>query len=451
MLIFGKPRYLGIASFPDETVVTKGEQWIVQSARGKEIAVIAGPISPEQETVYREIKRGENQDTCGKGGEPPLQDLECLEPASIEDLQLADEERTEEEAVLLRSREILRNHNLSMKLVDVEFLLDRKKLFFYFTAEQRIDFRAFVRDLAREFKTRIELRQIGIRDEAKVVEGLAPCGNPCCCSYWLNRFAPICIRMVKEQNLALNPTKISGLCGRLMCCMSYEHENYKRLWDHLPNPGSKVRAPQGIFILAGVDVHAEAVRVLTPDRSEILVPVDRFEEFRDTVMKGNPWETETSLPELNEPVAVPTPEKPRKPRSREKTESEGRKGKKRPPRSPRPAEQETASEPQEPLEGSTPSAQEQEKKRPPRKRKRRRKKPSGGKEAHSDTPQKNGEGPKAKPAQGKNAESKDGTPGDGTAAKKPARRRRRRKRPQDASSSAQTNTDSRRNPSGKTE
>lgn len=421
MLIFGKPRYLGIVSFPEEHSPENGEQWVVQSARGKELAIVAGPISPEQEQFYREAKGGENQDGTARGGEPPLQDLQCLEPATEDDICLAEDQRDDENVILQRSREILRNHNLAMKLVDVEFLLDRKKLFFYFTAEQRIDFRAFVRDLAREFRTRIELRQIGIRDEAKVVEGLAPCGKPCCCSYWLNRFAPICIRMVKEQNLALNPTKISGLCGRLMCCMSYEHKTYRNLWENLPNPGSKIRAPQGTFILAGVDVHAEAVRIYTPDRSELLVPVDRFKEFRATVMEGKAWEPEPAIEQ--EKVFATAMEIPSLKESLgkrpEKTPSEGKKRRKRPTRPPKDSARKAVEE----EKMGVPAESETPKKRPPRKRKRRKKKApetAGAPEKRTETkPQR----PPAADKEGPGPDDKSVT------RKRPPRRRKRKKSP----------------------
>ncbi len=291
LVIFGKPRYLGLLEASEEQPFSKGDFLVVESSRGLECAVVAGEISPDQEQIYRESRSGET-DGLARGGEPLLQDVGYIRFGSAEDEAETLLQRTEEGEILKKARAILEGHGLTMKLVDVEFLLDRKKLFFYFTAEQRVDFRAFVRDLAREFRTRIELRQIGIRDEAKVVRGLAPCGLSCCCSYWLHRFMPICIKMVKEQNLALNPTKISGLCGRLMCCMSYEHDVYHDLWKELPNPGSKIRTPAGTYILCGVDLVAESVRVLAPGGGDLLVPVKRFAEFRQVVTEGGVWNQE---------------------------------------------------------------------------------------------------------------------------------------------------------------
>lgn len=323
LVIFGKPRYLGLLEASEEQPLFKGETLVVESARGMEHAVVAGPISSEQEQVYRDSRSGES-DGPARGGEPLLQDVTYLRSLTAEDEAERLLQRTEEEGILRQARTILQGHTLAMKLVDVEYLLDRKKLFFYFTAEQRVDFRAFVRDLAREFRTRIELRQIGIRDEAKVVKGIAPCGQPCCCSYWLHRFMPICIKMVKEQNLALNPTKISGLCGRLMCCMSYEHDVYHDLWKGLPNPGSKIRTQTGTYILCGVDLATQSVRVLPPGGGDLLVPVDRFPEFKRVVTDGGTWQAEeatsaalegaeTVRPEISDGGRLPDRKRPRKP------------------------------------------------------------------------------------------------------------------------------------------
>ncbi|MCL1941240.1 MAG: hypothetical protein FWG09_04790, partial [Synergistaceae bacterium] len=139
-----------------------------------------------------------------------LQEVSFVSAADEEEIEAVKRNHSDEEEALLKSRGLLVGHKLPIKLVEVEFLFDKKKLFFYFTSDNRVDFRAYVRDLAREFRTRIEMRQIGVRDEARSAKGISQCGRPCCCSYWLHKFTPICIRMVKEQNLALNPAKISG-------------------------------------------------------------------------------------------------------------------------------------------------------------------------------------------------------------------------------------------------
>jgi cell fate regulator YaaT (PSP1 superfamily) len=141
--------------------------------------------------------------------------------------------------------ERVRDKGLPMKMVDVEYLFDGSKAIFYFTAESRVDFRELVRDLARQFHTRIEMRQIGVRDEAKMVGGVGCCGRPLCCATWLTQFAPISVRMAKDQHVSLNPTKISGICGRLMCCLSYEHSMYKELARDMPKVGKRVETLRG--------------------------------------------------------------------------------------------------------------------------------------------------------------------------------------------------------------
>ncbi len=309
--------------------VQRGEWILIETTRGVEIGLVGGELSGEQEDRYRSSCLEETDEGQPKGGEPTLQNVVFKSRASSEDLGIRSQALDEEQRVLINAREILKGHNLPMKLVDVEYLLDRKKLFFYFTSEQRVDFRAYVRDLAREFKTRIELRQIGVRDEAKSVKGISPCGRECCCSYWLHRFTPICIRMVKEQNLALNPTKISGICGRLMCCMSFEHEMYTQLWKNLPNPGSKVKGPMGSFLLLGIDLKAAGVRVRCPDGKEILVSVTDFEEFRSTVLRGEEWrQDETMKPQRSSrshpPVKPHAPQRVDGPSHREEQKKDTR-------------------------------------------------------------------------------------------------------------------------------
>ena len=288
LAVYGKPRYLGIVEYEGE--ILKGTSIIVESHRGEEIAVIAGSLTAEQEAEYRMLRNAtEHGDAAAKSTEPVVTDLTFMSLASDEEIETAEAYREEEKAILRNAKELLKPHDLDMKLIDVEFLVNRRKLFFYFSSEQRVDFRAYVRDLAREFKTRIELRQIGVRDEAKVIRGVGPCGQPCCCSYWLNQFAPICIKMVKEQNLALNPAKISGICGRLMCCMCFEHNVYHEMWEGLPNPGTKIKTPNGNVIVAGIELHTKKVRCFVPGRGEVKIPIDDFEEFKSVVVSGKEW------------------------------------------------------------------------------------------------------------------------------------------------------------------
>jgi cell fate regulator YaaT (PSP1 superfamily) len=289
LAVFGKPRYLGLVNM-EEPEPGAGRWILVRTVRGLEMALLGGALSDEQEAKYRRACSDESGDDHTRGPEPMLQEVELAGPVMEEHFQESCRLHREEDRALIRGRQILHAHQLQMKLVDVEYMMDRKKLFFYFTAEQRVDFRAYVRDLAREFRTRIEMRQIGVRDEAKTAKGVSPCGRPCCCGCWLHRFTPINIRMVKEQNLALNPTKISGICGRLMCCMAYEQETYDELWRRLPSPGSKIRTEQGNYVLEGVDLRTESVKIRFPEGQEVAVPITDFALFKETVQRGGTWE-----------------------------------------------------------------------------------------------------------------------------------------------------------------
>ena len=152
-------------------------------------------------------------------------------------------------------------HKLEMKLVDVEYAFDRSKIIFYFTANGRVDFRMLVKSLASIFKTRIELRQIGVRDEAKMLGGIGPCGRPICCRTFLSDFTPVSIKMAKEQNLSLNPTKISGLCDRLMCCLKYEQDHYEQTRKRMPRVGREIITPDGLGVINAINVLEETVRV----------------------------------------------------------------------------------------------------------------------------------------------------------------------------------------------
>lgn len=288
LAVYGKPRYLGIVTHSEN--IAKGCTLVAESVRGEELAIVLGGITEEQEAAYRQMRSTtEHSDGMARNSEPVVTDLTFIDFASEEDIATAEEYRLEEKNILASAKKLLVPHELDMKLIDVEFLREKRKLFFYFSSDQRVDFRAYVRDLAREFKTRIELRQVGVRDEAKIIRGLGPCGQPCCCSYWLNQFSPVCIKMVKEQNLALNPVKISGICGRLMCCMCYEHEVYHEAWQGFPNPGTKIKTPNGNILVSGIDLCSNSLRCLMPGRGEIKIPREKFEEFKEVVMGGGEW------------------------------------------------------------------------------------------------------------------------------------------------------------------
>ena len=173
----------------------------------------------------------------------------------------------------------IQEHGLTMKLIDVEYTFDNNKVIFYFTADGRVDFRDLVKDLATIFKTRIELRQIGVRDEAKMLGGLGPCGRPMCCSSFLGDFASVSIKMAKEQNLSLNPTKISGICGRLMCCLNYEQSTYEDIRKRMPKVGSIVKTSEGTGEVFSNNIVKESIKVkLKKGEEEVLDYEDSIDD-----------------------------------------------------------------------------------------------------------------------------------------------------------------------------
>lgn len=215
----GKIYYFDPAGFE----LKQGDQVIVETVRGIEFGkVMIGPREVSEDKVTSPLKK-------------------VIRIATPEDrAQLKENEEKSKKAFEICLQKI-KQHQLEMKLVDVEYTFDRSKIIFYFTADGRIDFRELVKDLAAVFKTRIELRQIGVRDEAKMLGGLGPCGRPLCCATFLGEFEPVSIKMAKEQNLSLNPVKISGICSRLMCCLKFESSSYRDSKADLPLVGSKVR------------------------------------------------------------------------------------------------------------------------------------------------------------------------------------------------------------------
>lgn len=165
------------------------------------------------------------------------------------------------EEALRKCQEKIDKHQLEMKLIDVEYTFDNSKVIFYFTADGRVDFRELVKDLASVFHTRIELRQIGVRDEAKMIGGIGHCGKPLCCHSWMSEFEPVSIKMAKTQNMSLNPTKISGICGRLMCCLKYENDIYNELRRGMPDTGETIKTPDGLAVVYDTNILASTVRV----------------------------------------------------------------------------------------------------------------------------------------------------------------------------------------------
>jgi cell fate regulator YaaT (PSP1 superfamily) len=211
-------------------------------------------------------------------------------------MRLADQQDMEQgQRNLIREREAkkvclakIQEHKLPMKLIGVEAFLDGSKIIFYFVSEGRIDFRALVKDLAGAFKTRIEMRQVGVRNEAKMIGGLGTCGREFCCSSFLKEFVPVSVKMAKEQNLALNPQKISGACGRLMCCLAYEVDTYSALKKDLPKVGKRVVTPKGPGKVTQQNIINQKLKVALDDGEEVEVGFDeiREESFFDRVRKG---------------------------------------------------------------------------------------------------------------------------------------------------------------------
>jgi cell fate regulator YaaT (PSP1 superfamily) len=190
--------------------------------------------------------------------------------ADQKDRMIVDENKQAAKEAYEVCNEKVTEHQLDMKLVDVEYTFDRNKVIFYFTADGRVDFRELVKDLAAIFRTRIELRQIGVRDEAKMLGGIGPCGRMLCCSTFLGDFDPVSIKMAKDQNLSLNPTKISGLCGRLMCCLKYENDEYETAKEQLPDLGEIIVTPQGTGKVVGLNILERVLQVELKEQERVL-------------------------------------------------------------------------------------------------------------------------------------------------------------------------------------
>ena len=187
--------------------------------------------------------------------------------ANNRDLKRVEDNKIKEQKAMKVCKEKIKKHKLDMNLVDVEYKFDNSKIIFYFTADGRVDFRELVKDLAAIYKTRIELRQIGVRDEAKTIGGLGPCGRKLCCSSWLGDFQPVSIKMAKDQSLSLNPTKISGICGRLFCCLKYEHDVYAEAIDAMPVVGALVKVDEAKGKVIEVNPLLEQVRIEFNDKT----------------------------------------------------------------------------------------------------------------------------------------------------------------------------------------
>ncbi len=252
---------------PGDLTFTLGEKVIVETARGIELGRIA-------QTAHR---------VDADRITPPLKKV--MRKATPDDIERSDRNRELEVSAAEIAQKKIEARKLEMNLVDVEYTFDNSKLIFYFTAESRVDFRDLVKDLAAVFRTRIELRQIGIRDEARMVGGLGSCGRPFCCTSFLSDFAQVSIKMAKEQNLSLNSAKISGTCGRLMCCLRFEHENYEEGIKKTPKTDAKVATPDGEGVVVESSPLTGLVKVKIPTQSGETVKVYDREVL--TVIKQN--------------------------------------------------------------------------------------------------------------------------------------------------------------------
>jgi cell fate regulator YaaT (PSP1 superfamily) len=237
---------------PSGLDINKDDFVIVETVRGIEYGkVVTNSKKVEENDVVLPLKR-------------------VIRLADEKDKLTVEENRKEaSEAYHLCVKKIV-EHELDMKLVDVEYTFDRNKIIFYFTADGRIDFRELVKDLASVFRTRIELRQIGVRDEAKMLGGIGPCGRMLCCSTFLGDFEPVSIKMAKDQNLSLNPAKISGLCGRLMCCLKYENDEYEAAKRELPDVGKKIKTSYGKGTVVGLNMLERIIQVSLENQDQVV-------------------------------------------------------------------------------------------------------------------------------------------------------------------------------------
>jgi cell fate regulator YaaT (PSP1 superfamily) len=237
---------------PGDLSIQKDSYVIVETVRGVEYGkVVIGPKQVDENDVVLPLKK-------------------VLRIADQKDRLIVEENRAAAKEAYAVCNEKVTTHQLDMKLVDVEYTFDRNKIIFYFTADGRVDFRELVKDLAAIFRTRIELRQIGVRDEAKMLGGIGPCGRMLCCSTFLGDFEPVSIKMAKDQNLSLNPTKISGLCGRLLCCLKYENDEYESAKKALPDLGQVIDTPLGSGKVVGVNILGRILQVNIPELDRVV-------------------------------------------------------------------------------------------------------------------------------------------------------------------------------------
>ncbi|MEG0292384.1 MAG: stage 0 sporulation family protein [Anaerovoracaceae bacterium] len=228
---------------PDTLSIEHGNNVIVETARGLEFGTVTlGETLVKEEEIIQPLKK-------------------IIRLATAADIKTNEENLKKKKEAMKLCQTKIDKHKLDMKLIDVEYTFDNNKVVFYFTADGRVDFRELVKDLASVFKMRIELRQIGVRDEAKMLGGIGNCGRGLCCSQWLSDFQPVSIKMAKTQGLSLNPTKISGICGRLMCCLKYENDIYNEMKKGMPENGEKVKTDQGMAMVVETNILENKIKV----------------------------------------------------------------------------------------------------------------------------------------------------------------------------------------------
>ena len=291
---------------PGEYDIKRGNHVIVETIRGVEFGTAVSDIMEiEEEKIISPLKT-------------------VIRVATAEDEEVEKKNREKEREAFKICLEKIHKHELEMKLIDAEYTFDNNKLLFYFTADGRIDFRELVKDLASVFRTRIELRQIGVRDETKILGGYGICGRPLCCHTYLSDFSPVSIKMAKEQNLSLNPTKISGVCGRLMCCLQNEEETYEDLNRRLPGIGDTVTDSEGIIgVVQSVNVLRQRVKVIVEQGDEKEIREYHVDEITFQKRKKGPKEKPLIEEEISEEELMAIsdePVKPQKPARAERNE-----------------------------------------------------------------------------------------------------------------------------------
>ena len=268
---------------PEGLDINKGENVIVETIRGIEFGNAAAGIKEvSEEDIVAPLKK-------------------VLRVATVEDCIKYEENKSKEGEAFRICLDKIKSHDLGMKLIEVEYTFDNNKIIFYFTADGRVDFRELVKDLAAVFKTRIELRQIGVRDEAKMLSGIGPCGRGLCCATFLGEFEPVSIKMAKEQSLSLNPTKISGICGRLMCCLKYEQDVYEEVRKTLPKVGALVDTAEGKGEVIESSVLYEKVKVKMDAIENNMKIVKEFSMYDvKEIIPGKDLEPELEVEDIEE-------------------------------------------------------------------------------------------------------------------------------------------------------